>query len=100
MPTIPIQAVRRRNARAAVCALEDPVTAAVTSVTAAIGGMATGAYMNGFWNAPRKWSAPASIDVPASPSADRLASALEARLPGRGGTLSSLDTLLLTIREA
>jgi hypothetical protein len=53
--------------------------------------------MKGFWNAPRKWSAPASIVVPASPKAERLPSATA---PARGGNLSSFDTLLLASREA
>src|SRR5687768_703073 len=91
MPAIPNQPVRRRRARAALCDLEDRVSVAVASVTAAIGGIATGAYMKGFWNAPRKWSAPASIVVPASPRAERPASATET---------PSSDRLLLASREA
>src|SRR5687767_432241 len=100
MPTRPNQPVRLRSARAVLCAPEDRVNVAVASVTAAIGGIATGAYMKGFWNAPRKWSAPASIDVPANPSEEKLPSAMEARRVVQGGKLPSFDCSLLASREA
>ena len=45
------------------------MNAAAPIATAARGGTVTGAYIAGFWNAPRKCSSPASATVPSSEKA-------------------------------